>query len=70
MYYCQEVRLITDTSEQQRIVKACHCDPTSGHLGVKRTIMRVRERFAWKGINKEVAELVCCYIATYIYTYT
>ena len=43
----------------KRILQACHADPTSGDLGIKRTIMRIHERFTWKGINKEVAELVC-----------
>ena len=56
--YLQDVRLITNTSEKKRIVEACHSDPTSGHLGVKRTITRIRERFSWKGLNKEAAVYV------------
>ena len=31
----QIVRLICDTSEKRKILHACHCDPTSGHLGIK-----------------------------------
>ena len=45
----QIVRLICD---KQKILYACHCDSTSGHLGIKRTIQRIRERFTWKGLNK------------------
>ena len=54
----QVVRLICDTSEKQKILHACHSDLTSGHLGIKRTIKRIRERFTRKGLNKEVIELV------------
>lgn len=54
----QVVRLILDACEKQRILHSCHSDPTSGHLGTKRTIKRIRERFTWKGLNKEVFQLV------------
>ena len=47
--------MITEENDKKRILIACHNDPTSGHLGVKKTVKRVRERFAWKGINDEVA---------------
>ena len=63
----QIVRLICDTTETQMILYACHCDPTSGHLGIKRTIQRIRERFTWKGLNKEVITLVGIFIAISIH---
>ena len=50
--------MITEDYDRQRILNACHSDPTSRHLGVKKTIKRVRERFTWKGLNKDVAKLV------------
>ena len=50
--------MITEENDKKRILIACHNDPTSGHLGVKKTLKRVCERFAWKGINDEVAKLV------------
>ena len=49
--------MITDAVEKKRILHARHLDPTSGHLGIKKT-KRIRERYSWKGINKEVASLV------------
>eukprot|EP00731_Ephydatia_muelleri_P036030 Em0193g3a len=52
------VRLISEAFEKQRILHSCHSDPTSGHLGIKRTIKRIRERFTWKGLNTEVIQLV------------
>ncbi|KAL5471569.1 hypothetical protein EMCRGX_G029696 [Ephydatia muelleri] len=51
-------RLICDASEKEKILHACHSDPISGHLGIKKTIKRIRERFTWKGLNKQVIELV------------
>ena len=50
--------MITKDGNREKILNACHSDPTSGHLGVKRTIKRIYERFTWKGLNKDVAELV------------
>ena len=50
--------MITKDGDRQRILNACHSDPTSGHLVVKKTIKRIRERFTWKGLNKDVAKLV------------
>ena len=52
------MRLISEAFEKQRILHSCHSDPTSGHLGIKRTIKRIRERFTWKGLNTEVIQLV------------
>ena len=33
-------------------------DPTSGHMGIKRTLARISERFAWPGMAKDVEHLV------------
>ena len=49
---------ICDASEKEKILHACHSDPTSGHLGIKKTVKRIREQFTWKGLNKQVIELV------------
>ena len=56
------MRFVKDIEERQRILKACHCDPTSGHLGIKKTMTRINERFFWPGLVKDVHELVCCYL--------
>ena len=69
MYYTIEiivcifqVRYIIDRQEQKRIVIACHEDPTSGHMGTKRTRARITERFIWPGVTKDVQELVSLFI--------
>ena len=44
------------------MVKACHADPTSGHLGFRKTLARITERFTWKGVSKDAKEIVSVYI--------
>ena len=52
------IRYVQERKEQLRIAKACHVHPTSGHMGVKKTAVRIKERFMWKGIIKDVQKLV------------
>ena len=54
-----ELRYIRTRDEQLNILRACHMDPTAGHLGVKKTVCRISERFMWKGIVKDVKSMVC-----------
>ena len=60
--FLEQVRFVKDTEERQRILNACHCDNTSGHLGIKKTMSRINERFFWPGLVKDVHELVWCYL--------
>ena len=53
-----EVRSIRNHDEQQNISRSCHVDPTSGHLGIKKTLSRITERFMWPGVSKDVELLV------------
>ena len=55
--FVQEVllRYITSTEEHN----SCHVDPTAGHMGKSRTICQIKERFMWKGIVKDVQDMVC-----------
>lgn len=61
---------MSSRQEQIRIVKSCHIEPTSGHLGIKKTFYRITERFTWIGIYKYVKNVVslkCNMNCTYIY---
>ena len=49
-----QVRFVTDTKERLRILESCHSDVTSGHMGTKRTLARITERFMWPGVTKDV----------------
>ena len=48
------LRFIRTREEQKKILRACHVDQTSGHMGEKKTINRITERFMWNGIVKEM----------------
>ena len=56
------MRYIQDKKEQRRIAIACHVDPTSGHMGIRKTVARVKERFTWKGVYKDVEAVVSYYV--------
>ncbi|KAL5502554.1 hypothetical protein EMCRGX_G009350 [Ephydatia muelleri] len=53
-----EVRYVRSSEERCSILKACHVDTTSGHMGVKRTSHRVLERFFWKGVRKDIEIMI------------
>ena len=53
-----EVRYVRSSEERCSILKACHVDITSRHMGVKRTSHRVLERFFWKGVTKDIEIMV------------
>ena len=65
------LRYIQNLEERQKILLACHIDPTSGHMGKTRTLYRIKERFMWHGMVKDVVNLVCslfhwCMLIIYI----
>ena len=53
------LRFIQTKDERMRILQACHVDATAGHMGKTRTIYKIKERFMWHGMVKDVKELVC-----------
>eukprot|EP00731_Ephydatia_muelleri_P000823 Em0001g823a len=49
---------IQSLEERQKILLACHIDSTSGHMGKTRTLYRIKERFMWHGMVKDVVSLL------------
>ena len=49
---------MSSKNERKRILYACHVDPTAGYLGKSRTIYRIKERYMWHDIVKDVMEMV------------
>ena len=56
----------TNKGRKERCMK-CYCDSlkarmteadTAGHMGKSRTICRIKERFMWHGMVKDVLDLV------------
>ena len=52
------MKVVTSANERERILKACHSEPTSGHFRLTKTWKRIAERFYWKGIVSDVRQLV------------
>ena len=52
------IEVCKNSEEQLKILAACHHDPTAGHMGLKRTVKRITERYKWNGIVKDVQEVV------------
>ena len=40
------------------MVQACHVDVTSSHFDVAKTVARIKERFMWKGMLRDVKSMV------------
>lgn len=49
---------IKDKAEQLELIELYHRHPIVGHLGAKKSLMRLRERFFFKGMNKLMKEFV------------
>jgi hypothetical protein len=43
---------------REQIVKLCHDPPLAGHRGIERTIEKVKSRYYWRGISKDVSAYV------------
>ena len=56
------LRYIESLEERKKILLACHVDATSGHMGKTRTIYRIKERFMWHGMVKDVIDLVRLFV--------
>lgn len=52
------LRFIMSTEEKKHILHACHVDPTAGHMGKSKTLSKIKERYMWHGMVKDVLELV------------
>eukprot|EP00794_Sanderia_malayensis_P002386 gene2386-biopygen1273 len=54
---------VIPTSLVESVLQGIHCSPFSGHLGVKRTLQRARERFYWPQMALQITDFVTrCHI--------
>lgn len=60
-----KVKYIMCSKEREKILLSCHNQPASGHMGVKKTLSRISERFYWAGMSNDVKELVSALLAWY-----
>ena len=52
------MRFVLNKKEREQIIKSRHAAPTSGHLGTKKTLARITERFLWPVVAKAVYSMV------------
>lgn len=50
------LQLVLPENHICQVLTMLHSDPISGHLGVNRTIAKVRQRFYWVGIKQDVSK--------------
>ena len=53
-----QARLICDASEKEKILLACHSDPTSGHLASRKKSSESENCLHGKGLTNKLIELV------------
>ena len=49
---------IVPLSERRHVLKECHDKRIAGHLGISKTIARIRINFYWPGLNKDVRRYI------------
>ena len=49
-------QLVIPHGIREDILRSLHNDPSAGHLGHRRTLSRVRQRFYWPGLGRDVEE--------------
>jgi hypothetical protein len=50
---------ITDTKEKLEIIKNFHDNPlTGGHTGIKRTLSKIKSKYDWKAMHKDIANYI------------
>ena len=56
--FSENIEVINNKEEQQKIIKEYHDGLIGGHGGQKATISRIKERFYWVNLNKDVIEYI------------
>jgi hypothetical protein len=52
------LQAVTPLTERRKVLRFCHDIRSSGHLGIQKTIGRVRQRFYWPGLQDDVRRYV------------
>jgi hypothetical protein len=53
-----QLQLLVPANMQKKLVKELHAGVGGGHLGVKKTSLKVKDRFYWPGWSQDVE--ICC----------
>lgn len=61
----QKLQAVIPSAERRVILKFCHDDRTAGHLGMHKTLSRIRQSYYWPGLQKDVRQYILgCEICT------
>ena len=52
-------QLVPPKELRPSVLRQLHCSPTAGHLGMNKTLGRIRERFYWMQCSKDVRAVTC-----------
>ena len=53
-----KIKVIEDDLTKKLILNDYHLLPTAGHAGIKRTMSTIKQKYYWKGMKRDVEELV------------
>ena len=51
-------KIVLPKSLHKTVFTQLHCVPTAGHLGIKKTLMKIKDRYLWFGIRRDVEYLI------------
>lgn len=54
----EEWKRVVPKDQRLTTLVLCHDDPRAGHMGVKRTLNRLRQQYYWPGMRRDVNEYV------------
>ncbi|CAC5410678.1 unnamed protein product [Mytilus coruscus] len=53
-----KLRVIVPMKERRAVLQQCHDNKTSGHLGIRKTLGRLKDRFYWPGMRSDVVAYI------------
>jgi len=51
-------KLCVSSSNRVRVLQECHDAPTAGHLGVRKTVSRLSQRYFWPGMFRDAKRYI------------
>ena len=52
------LQCIKNKNKQAQLIKEFHDSPLAGHLGIRKTVLRLKQRYVWKNMRKMVRDYI------------
>ena len=49
---------IKNKNVQMKLIEECHNSPLSGHFGIRKTVLKLKQRYVWKNMRKMVSDYI------------